>query len=42
VREAYGADRVESWLRARRALLPSGKLRALFSNEMLRNIGLAD
>lgn len=37
---SYGADRVRAWTDARHALLPSAKLRKVFTNDMLHRLGL--
>ncbi|MCY1037192.1 FAD-binding protein [Corallococcus sp. BB11-1] len=41
VRSMYGPERVESWRKARAALLTSPELRAAFTNDYLRTLGLA-
>ncbi|RKH65686.1 FAD-binding protein [Corallococcus llansteffanensis] len=41
VRSMYGPERVAAWLKARQALLTSPALRAAFSNDYLRTLGLA-
>lgn len=40
VRQAYGQERIEAWLAARRLLLDSPELRRTFSNEMLSRMQL--
>lgn len=41
VRSLYGEARVNAWLEARRALLPTPELRAAFANDYLRGLELA-
>ena len=42
VRRAYGDASVDAWLAARRALLPTPRLRSTFANNFLKAAGLAD
>ncbi|WP_375754956.1 FAD-binding protein [Corallococcus exercitus] len=41
VRRLYGVERVDAWLAARKALLPTPELRAAFANDYLRGLDLA-
>jgi hypothetical protein len=40
VRQAYGDARLEGWGDARRTLLPTPALRAVFTNDLVRGLGL--
>lgn len=42
VREMYGDQRINSWLKIRRQLLPTAKLRQTFANDFLKRLDLAD
>lgn len=42
VRAAYGDERVDAWLAARRSLLRTASLRKTFSNDMTERAGLAE